>query len=291
MVSWHKVGFTGLMVGSLISLAGCGSTTKPAYPAVTVKVASDEPLSKIPFEVATRLGFFSKVTIQWSQTSASQLRVASPSPNSPILGYLVVRPNLELLAPIPDPHFRLRSLNNLPMVISQSATHEQPLAERVFSAHRAHVRRYEVLSLNEIERLWRRHHLPWVLVTLNEAQKLKSLDAHSVVLAWIGASTGPIPVEVLTARSSSHIPSVLHGLNMALWYLNTTPAKKIAEVLGQPDLAAAIRQARRYNLWPSTTLPDESTYIRGQRWFSDWPPYQTAVNPKLARQALLRALK
>ncbi len=281
-------------------LASCGThaprKAAPSRPVLKVQVSALSPLSALPLTVAQSLGFFHDQHLSVEFTSHPEsIQVTHGLNGKPTVGWLQMRPDMVLLAPVPDPHFRLRALNTLPMPYSRSVETEKGWAEAIFSGHRAHVTDWQAMSFSEIESLWKRHHLPWVLVGLGQAMRLKRLDPHSVILAWLGASTGPVPaVTVLASHPDrSEVVHFLAALNLALWYIHTTPAQTIQHTLGTAGLSAsAIRAALHYQYWPATTYPDQAAYNRARSWLSPtWPPYANAVTTKAAVQALMDAGK
>jgi hypothetical protein len=98
---------------------------------------------------------------------------------------------------------------------------------------------------------------------------------------------------VVSARehAGARLSRLLAGLNLALWYLNTTPPSvAAAQISGRPGdsrLIEILHEARRYHFWPATTFPDEAAFLRRRNVFNpNWPTYFDAVNPTPARQAL-----
>ncbi len=294
-------GWAVLTLGVMTAaLSACGISFRHAKPQaqtqiITVHVNQSASVSALPFRVAERLGFFTqnRLSVVPASPSRAEVVIGPAGKNWPIVGYVSIRPDMVLMAPIPDPQFRLAALNHLPMLMSADLAQEKPWLEKIFAAHHATISGWTTLKPRRINALWRLHHLPWVLVTLQEAQHLRALDSKSVVLAWLGASTGPVPSWVVTSKHTG--PAVAHflnALNLALWYLNTTPAANAAS-----DLSSAannlirstwlIKAAQHYQYWPVTTFPNQNTYDRRRAmWNSDWPAYQTAVNAIPADQAL-----
>lgn len=287
---------------ALLGLILAGGGTKaphqssPSLPVLKVQVGSLSPLSALPLTVAQHLGFFQDQHLNVRLTSQPEsIQVTHTLNIQPAVGWLSIRPDMVLLAPVPDPHFRLRALNALSMPYSRSVEPEKGWAETIFSRHRAKISDWQPMSFSAIESVWKRHHLPWVLVNLSQAVRLKALDPDSVILAWLGASTGPIPAITVQAShpESSQVTHFLAALNLALWYLHTTPARMIQHTLGTAGpSASAIRAALHYQYWPDTTYPDEAAYNRARAWLSPtWPPYPKAVTTKAAVQALMDAGK
>ena len=280
------------------SLSGCGGPQRqavpPSYPVIRVHIAPNAGLSELPLTIAQKLGFLAHehVQVQWRPANESGVDIGPAGSAWPLVGYLSIRPDLILVAPNPDPAFRLRSLDHLPLAASQATASERSLAEKILAMHHAHLSHWSVMPTNMIEQLWSHHHLPWVLVNLGQAQRLKTIDPSTVVLAWLGASTGPIPNWGITVkRPNIPIVQFLSALNLALWYLHTTSPKTLAQKLSgnqpNPVLARLIRKAQRYQYWPLTTLPDAPTYNRRRTmWNPSWPSFTQAVDTKAARQAL-----
>lgn len=284
---------------AILTLAGCGVAQKSAAPEKTIPTlavheANLDRLSALPLAAAQTLGFFQHdhLRVEWTPKSQATVFIGQAGGTWPIVGYVMTRPDMVLMSPVADPQFRLRALNHLTMVASMRALQERPLAEKILAQHRAHISTWSGKSFQTIEMLWQRHHLPWVLVTLQQAEQLWTLDPHSVVLSWFGASTGPIPQLVITARqSNAKVARFLNALNLALWYLHTTPPTEAASALGDATTGAhgarLLRDALHYQYWPATTFPDSSSYNRARAlWTPTWPAYQHGVDPQPARQAL-----
>lgn len=282
----------------LFGLAACGGPARQSkehhFPVLTIHLASSPALSALPFILAQKLGLFSNahLDVQESPLNQAAFYIGPVGQFWPILGYLTMRPDILLVSPTADPGFRLRALNHLPMVMSHTLQSSQSLAERILVAHHAHISTWSLRPTSAIDDLWHRHRLPWVLVTLKEAERLRAINAHTVVLAWLGASTGPIPAWAIEqARGGHHLNQLLGALNTALWYLHTTPPATVAAALSQghqnPTLTALLRAARHYQYWPVTTFPDQAAYDRRKtHWDPAWPAYQQAIDSTAARQAL-----
>lgn len=287
------------LVGSLVVLlTGCGARPAPSaneasWPTVSVQLDDITPLMTLPLTLALRLGTFHErhVKIVFTNKSHTANVTLSSSPQRPVVGYLATRPDLVLVSPRPDPHFRLRALNHLPIFYSPIVHSEIPLVSALLKTQRAHITQWTPIPFSQMKQLWRRQHLPWAVVTLSEAQVLKHLDARTVTLSWLGASTGPIPTVMLEEhRAEPAVTRFLAGLNLALWYLHTTPPAAVASILsnGHQDsqLVQEIRQALHYQYWPNTTYPDSSTYARMTSLMPQWQSYTVMVDPGPALQAL-----
>lgn len=292
-----------LMVGSAlvlcIGLAGCGVQPKSATPShpdpiLTIHIKDVTRLATLPITIAEKLGFFQKEHLAIDLTSKTAAVTIAPAGTVwPIQGYLASRPDLVLISPMPDPHFRLRALNALPIIYSHQVQPQQSLAESILARHHAHVSAWNRLSFHHIETLWKRHHLPWALVTLNQAVRLQSVDPKSVILTWLGASTGDIPSIVISASPETpKLVPFFKALNLALWYLYTTPSGSVARALAEPSTSSAvwsktIADAVHYRYWPATTFPDATLFNRSRAvWSPTWPTYQKSVDPALAKDAL-----
>ncbi len=284
----------------LLGLAGCGASARPSHPpestpTLKVHLDSQSVLSTLPVVLARELGFFqdAHLHVKWTTQQDAQVTVGAAGSVWPIVGYVAIRPDFVLMSPVPDPHFRLRALNALPMVYAAKLKPDRALLEKILRAHRAQVTQWNSLTFSQIESLWKRRHLPWVVVTLHQASILRSLDPHSAVLAWLGASTGPIPSTVVTAPVDNlDVVHFLDALNLALWYLHTTAPRTVASDLsgqGPHQLwTSTIKAALHYQYWPATTFPDSLSYNRSRTlWTPTWPIYTEGVNRQPAHQALL----
>lgn len=284
----------------LVLVTGCKSQAAPSspkphesLPTVTVHEAAGSALSELPVTVAQKLGFAADEHIHITLTSAAkaEVTVGPLTPDGPIVGYVTTRPDMLLMSPVPDPHFRLSALNHLPMVYTRTLVSEKAWADAVMARQRITITTWQAMPFSEVTQLWQRHHLPWVLVTLQEALQLRRLDKGSTTLAWLGASTGSVPAMAIRARQTSpQVVQFLKALNLALWYLHTTPPSTIAKALDPTHpkrWAHAVETALHYQYWPATTYPDEASYARSRALLGPaWPAYQTLVNPLLAGQAL-----
>lgn len=288
-----------LAAALLLAAAGCGSAhtesgRKSEWPTVTVSLSRAGGLATTPFWVAEKLGFFADnhIAVRIANGPHPDVRIAPAGEFWPAVGYIGIRPDLLLVSPMADPSFRLRSLNQLPMVIQKNIAPDRTLADKIFLAHHAQISRWSTASAAVLDQIWKAHHLPWVLVTLGEAIHLTELDPHTSVLAWLGASTGPVPATVITAsKPDGKTVRFLDAINLALWYLHTTPPAQVATgVNGRPTdgrLTRLVHQALHLQVWPATTFPDRSTFDRRRAlWNPNWPPYDSAVNPGPGRQAL-----
>lgn len=282
-----------------ISVTACGAHkhaphSKPPTPVVRVHVADPGSIAALPFRTAEALGLFAHehVRVQITSRAQAQMVVGPAGKGWPVLGYLSIRPDILLMSPIYDPQFRLAALDHLPMVSSTAINQAKPWAEKILALHHVTASTWTTMTPAQIQQLWRRRHLPWVLVGLEEAQRLRAVDPKSTVLAWLGASTGPVPNVVISGQDSTPAATrFLSALNLALWYLNTTPASKTASALNQasPGFQWLVQSARHYQYWPSTTFPDQPAYNRRRTRFNpEWPAFAAGVNPKPARQALAR---
>lgn len=275
----------------LIVVTGCGTAPPPskvASPVLTV-YAAHQALGMLPVRLADALGFFrdNHLAIRWVSAPEAMVRIEPAGTIWPIVGYLAVRPDVVLVGPAPDPQFRLRHLTHLPLLIAASVKPSESLIVHVLALHHAVASTPVTIAWPQIERAWARHGLPWVWVTLPEASQLKAIDPHTVVLSWLGASTGPIPTWTVSARNANPLVSrFLNSLNLALWYLHTNSPENIVQCLSGTASVGTIRLALRYAYWPPTTFPDLSTYNRAHTWTSDWRPYSIAVDPLPAYQAL-----
>ncbi|NMP21252.1 hypothetical protein [Sulfobacillus harzensis] len=286
---------SGVLLLSLI-LTGCGAKaanpqeSQSPYPVLRIHVGDVSRMSQLPLIVAQKLGFFANLHLSVRTTSkAAPVTVSTPGTRWPLVGWVATRPDLMLMAPIPDPHFRLRALSGLPMPYASGVASEMVWAKAVLSHQRTRISAWHPMRFTEIEALWKRHHLPWVMVNLAEAQRLHSIDPKSVTLAWLGASTGPVPAVAVSAESEGpRVSRFLAALNLALWYLRTTPPGTVARSINQPGLSArAIRAALHYQYWPATTYPDAAAYNRARTLLeAAWPAYGKAAVLQDARQAL-----
>ncbi len=291
-------GIPAILAAALV-LTGCGQRTASPSPSrhdpvLTLHISVPGTLAATPVKVAETLGFFRHEHLDVKEVARhAQLMIQLAGSQWPVDGYLGVRPDMVLVSPIPDPHFRLRALNNLPMVLTPVVAPSQPLAVKILMAHHAAISRWSTMPFTDVESLWKRHHLPWALVSLQQAADLQSLNSATAILAWLGASTGPIPHVVVAGEApKAQLTHFLRALNLALWYLNTTPAADVSQTLSlsaKPDtsLTRELAAARHYQYWPATTFPDSQSFERARRdWYPTWPSYSQGVNPVPGRQAL-----
>ncbi|MCY0879074.1 MAG: hypothetical protein OWU84_09070 [Firmicutes bacterium] len=275
-----------LIVGS-----GCGapSAARPEPPTLTVYLAQ-KSLATLPVELAAALGLFADnhLRIRWVDTPNATVRIAMAGHSWPIVGYLAVRPDVVLVAPEPDPSFRLRHLDHLPLLLARAVKSDAPLIERALALHGAKPSSTVLIPWTQIAQGWQHQGLPWVWVSLPQAVQLRALNPHTRILAWLGASTGPIPVWTISAPADNVLVSrFLNSVNLALWYLHTNSAGTIAEWLPGKVTPNILRLALHYEYWPRTTYPAQTLYDRAQKaWVSGWPAYGAGVNPLPAYHAL-----
>lgn len=286
---------------ALTIFAACGtppSPPPPTYPAIKVYVQNFSSIALLPVRIAQDLGFYQSqhVTVQWvSSPSSASLWVEGPGLHYPIDGWVTQQPDAILLAPRPDPHFRLRSLAHLPIIYCRGLDTTLPIVSAVLRAHHAIPSSLEPMSESKISSLWADHQLPWAIVSLRMWRKLTREAPSTSVLAWFGASTGAIPVNVISGNSQETL-AFMSAVNLGLWYLNTTPAAQIANLLKtsqkNPGLAPpVIKMAQKHNLWPLTVVLPQSAYQRAVLLMVPsalWPSYKTSVNTKIAEEALTR---
>lgn len=281
------------------ALTACGTARRPspevAYPVVTVYVQPSTNLSTLPLQVAQRLGLFAQqhIRVKWVRhQDEATLEVGHAQPPHPIDGLVTQKPDLVLVAPVADPHFRWRSLTHLPVFYAKGAATLEPYLKAVMAAHQVVPEELDALNFSQIMDRWQQKTLPWVVVTLQDYFQLRGAVPHSTVLAFIGASTGSVPVTVITG-TSPHALAFVSAVNLALWYLHTTSPESIAQLLRadrpNPFLGSVVKRALHYQYWPTTVVLTPSLYQRGQRLLAPlgpWPPYTTRVDAKLAEAAL-----
>ncbi|MCY0864749.1 MAG: hypothetical protein OWQ57_07360 [Sulfobacillus sp.] len=291
-LKWLALGIT-LLWGLL--LAGCGVQPPPVEtaPPLVINDTVNNAVLTLPIVVADRLGLFAHqhLRVILRPDPAAPLSLSWAGSRWPIEGVLAVRPDLVLVSPIPDPHFRLRALRHLPLFLTPAATPEEAWARQVLALHQVVGNDWKVIPKAEVLSLWAQRRLPWVMVPLSEWPALKNRAPDSRILAWIGASTGPLPTVVITGHPArpGQLTTFLAAVNLALWYIHTTPAAQVAQLIGRPtaEEIATIRQADHYGIWPAVTRLDPATYRRGRQfWATGWPDYETGVRNHSADAAL-----
>lgn len=288
-----------------ITLAGCGQHAQPRpapapYPVLTVYWTPSSPVLSIPVYLAESLHLFADqhLSVQWSTNPGVPVSIATPSRHWPIVGLIASRPDSILVAPSPDPHFRLRTLKHLPVVYARSESSMLPIIQHALAIEQVTPSSYTALPFSHIEQLWRKNQLPFGLVNLSQLQTLKRLDPKTTVLSWLGASTGAIPTLVVTGPPGPKLVRFLTALNLALWYLHTHRVRDVQSLiqnrlsLSSRQTDQLIRQGLYYDIWPTTIVPVPADYRRGRALMSygpqpeSWPPWEQGVNATAARQAL-----
>lgn len=280
-----------------VTLSACGTHTPPRTvkpgPTVWVHWSAHRSVDALALDLAVKLQLFAHIQVKTTPRIAP-ITMGAPGQHWPIVAVLSQRPDAYLVAPIPDPHFRLRALSHLPVYYSQQEAINWPLNQRILHDQRAIGVTGHPLPFSKIQKLWKQRHLPWVIVTLRQWLTLKQSMPHSVVLAWLGASSGPIYQTVVTApKATPHLAAVLRGLDLALWYIHTTPARNVATILSpvvhQPlaQVIEEIRIAKRQDYWPPTVVPSGPAYFRTETlWQDKWPAYTTGVSLRPSLLAL-----
>lgn len=282
------------------TVVGCGPSQQPKnlthYPTVTVSVRSTTSLSSMPVVAALKMGFFGQehIHVVLSPGQKANIEIRAAGKKWPIQGVIMQRPDAFLVAPTPDPHFRLRSLNNLPLFYAKSQAGNLPFIEAVLDLHAIQFASLHPLSTDDAVRLIAHRELPWAIMSLKHWQHVRQKNPMASILSWYGASTGPIPVDVVTS-SSPYTPRFLAAINMALWYLHTTSPRKINTALyGNHSRTETqiIAQAQQYGFWPQSVYPYQKLYERGRHLMSlshtsslFWPQYSQGVQSEAANQA------
>lgn len=275
---------TGLGV---FTLAGCGQNPppRPAWPTLTVDLNVPSRTLRLPLTVAQNLNLFAgqHIQLRWSHSPSAPVHVSWTPGSWPIVGSIAQGPDFYLAAPEPDPHFRLRALNHLPVDYSATLEPARPLIDSIMALNQVRPD-LEPLPWPKVQSLWSRRQLPWAIVTLAQLRELQQKDRRTVILNWLGASTGPIPA-VTISGNSPHLAQFLAALNMALWYIHTTPAHTVAAVANPAHAASwrqIVMQGQHNHLWPSSIQVSPQEYNRaralyGLRGSPGWPPYYSGV--------------
>lgn len=263
----------------------------PPEPTLSVTLASRDPFFLLPYLLAKRLGTFADLHLEVREAADAPVQLVAPLAGpKPVTGYLALYPDLVLVSPEPDPHFRLVQIKELPLAYQADAD-VLPWATRVFAQHHVQPREFEALSTSAILRLWSSGRLPYAVVDLPLLLRLQQQRLKPSVLAFFGASTGPLPAFTVNGKSAN-LDRLLAGFNLALWYLHTHSSHAVAQLLGGADgLSSAewegvIRLGLHYRLWPSTTYPDAARWRRLSLFWPTVPSYPAAVDPTPALAAL-----
>ncbi|MBX5466853.1 MAG: hypothetical protein K6U14_05065 [Firmicutes bacterium] len=264
---------------------------QPPAPVLPVALTGGDPLLAMPWFVAQRLGAFRTVGVL-PEPAPGGIRLGPPLPwTAPVMGYLAVRPDVVLVAPTADPHFRWAQVQALPLAYQADDPAVRTWTEAVLAQHSVRPRSWEPLSQKAIAQLWPRQYLPYAVVPLTAVPTLERLCPTTHILAFLGGSTGPLPILTVNGRNPALI-RFLAGLNLGLWYLHTEPPNRIGRLLAGVDGRSAAEWAkldalgRRYRLWPATTYPDAALWHRLEQWQPTAPDYRAAVEPEAALSAL-----
>ncbi len=283
----------------LTTLTGCGQkpnkTSKPSVPVIRYALNTSSSLLTLPLQIALKLHFFEDEHIQVKRVPPlhADLAISESRPEWPVIGCVASRPDLVIASPVPDPHFRLRALNRLSVVYAANLNSSLSLVRGVMNLNRTHPS-FSSIPFRRLATLWAQHRLPWAVVSLKQFFTLRRKDPQAVILNWLGASTGPIPVVTISGQSP-HSVQFLRALNLALWYLHTSSPHTITQVLAgnssNPFLDQEIQTGIHFDLWPQTTLVSPQEYNRGRALYGlgnpeVWPPFFSGVNTQLSRQAL-----
>ncbi len=292
---------TSLMLTMALMMSGCGRSTAPpppSYPSIKVYVQEPFSLPSLPLTVAQKLGLYANqhIIVKWvSHPLNASLWVETAGSRYPILGVVAQKPDAVLVAPRSDPHFRLHSLNHMPIAYSSAALPWLAVISSIFKAHHVVPSNLDAIPINHLTAVWRSYELPWAVVTLSEWQILQKEDPKTSVLAWMGGSTGPIPAIVIVGKSPLALP-FLSAVNLALWYINTSSPRAVASLVQNTNIPSTreiklIRLGQRYQMWPATIVLSRSLYQRQVSLLevqSTWPSYDIAVNRAVASEALNR---
>lgn len=268
--------------------------TPPPPPPLTVGIAPQHPVMNLPVYLAERIQPSAFRLASGAEPNA--LRIGPAGSAWPILGVVAQRSDAVLIAPEPDPHFRLAQLNQLPVAYEKGRPLLLHTTELVLHLHRVNAR-LEALSPPHLDQLWRLGTLPFAVVDLPTLVELSALKKTTTVLAPLAASTGPVTAWVMTG-SPANAEGVLHAINLSLWYLKSHSTTRVGEVLNGADGLSAVQWQRlaelgqKYRIWPGSTLPQSQLYQRLKRLEanlapqSPWPPYAQAVDTAAALKAL-----
>ncbi|MCL4351900.1 MAG: hypothetical protein M1499_00865 [Firmicutes bacterium] len=290
-----------LMLAIALLMGGCGRSAAPpppSYPSINVYVQEPLSLASLPLAVAQKLGLYANqhIRVKWvSHPQNASLWVETAGRHYPILGLVAQKPDAVLVAPRSDPHFRLRSLNHMPVAYSSGAMPWLPIISSIFKVHRVVPSSLDTIPIKQMAAVWRDYELPWAVVTLSEWQTLQKEDPKTSVLAWMGGATGPIPAIVITGKSPLALPFV-SAVNLALWYINTSSARAVAPLAQNANIPITreielIRLSQKYQLWPATVVVSRSVYQRQVSLLgvqSSWPSYDNAVNRTVSNEAINR---
>jgi hypothetical protein len=259
-------------------------------PVIRVRAPADW-LGRLPLQVAAADGALACLRLSVSWSSRPSPVELSSSPGSPVVGYLLQRPDTVLVSAVPDPTFRWRTLTQVPVAAAGLSPAAAFMADAVLHEHGV-TTVVTSMSLGEADRGLAGGHLPYVLMPLLAA--VTFLHSHTgQVVAWVGAGTGPVAAALLIG-GGPHLPNLLAAINQGLDYIQTHRPAVVAELVRGdyphtplPALTTAIADLDAMGAFPATVYPSQSLYDTAAQLASglSWPPYSRSVDAGPARTA------
>ena len=281
-----------------VALSGCGVGAGPSHrplPTLTVRETTANPLALVPISIAQRLGLFRQqgIAVREVASKAAPVSLGSVGQRWPIVGVLAQGIDGFIVAPEPDPGFRLAALNQVPVAYPKNDPDLALAFRTLMHIHQVQDYLLEPLNLRTLINLWKSGHMPYVVANTALWHHLKGLNRSTTALAALSASMGPMPSIVIAGRAST-LPQFLAALNLSLWYIETHAPKTLLPLLPHrlrtPTTTFFLQLADRYQWFPATTVPIRQNYQRGLTFWHmaglRWPSYERAVDTRPSLTAL-----
>ncbi|MCL6489622.1 MAG: hypothetical protein K6T76_11910 [Alicyclobacillus mali] len=291
------------LVASVVSACGSG---RPTAHLTTIPIqVSPSNLMALPLVVAVAIHSDTAYGLQFHLTPQGTSAVTAVSPADPtrlahpVFAYVAVHGDWALITPEANSGFRWTALASLPLVETDLPRLAQQLLPAVLRDHQVTPAHIETLPFSQAQTLFLGGRLPFWLVPATDVARLPSHSYHLITL--LTASTGPIPALVLTAPPGQRA-AVAASVNAALTYIHTHDANNVARLvapyygLSPAALTPWVRNGVALGMWPETTFPDRTTYVRLLQWLAAVPAdrsdawYASQVDPKPAAAALAGSL-
>jgi hypothetical protein len=279
-----------ILVSLLLTACGIGRRSRtPSSRLTPVRLEwHADTLAALPACVAEREGWLSHAGFRLERKAGGG--TLGPPGAWPVAAVILQRSEWVLASSRAEPDFRWRDLKNLPLGEVALDAHQRSLILGMLAEHGVTEVHWDSVPAQDAPRLLADGHVPWALMRLVTAVRLRLK-----ILAFVGAAQGPVPAAVIQAPSEP--PAFLAVLNRALAFVRDHGAGSIAETVKQcypttPPalLGAAIRDAQGLGMFSASTYLSPGLFRSGRALAAAggtaWPDYSSAAHMQDALRAL-----